>query len=224
MATPRRRPAPARVPISLRDHRYSGFPAGFFDRADETDDALFYGPPRLVTHIDTGAIAAVGTLYRSLPVRGRVLDLMSSWISHFDERPDGLIVQGMNSTELAANRSAHGGVVCDLNATPELPFVDGAFDASVCCVSVDYLVRPVEVFAEVARVVRSGGPFVCTFSNRCFPTKAVKGWLANDDEGHGQIVATYFRRAGGWTEPTIESRRALDEPGDPLWAVWARTT
>ncbi len=74
-------------------------------------------------------------------------------------------------------------VVHDLNADPTLPFADESFDDVVCCVSVDYLTRPVEVFADVARVLRPGGRFVTTFSNRCFPTKAIRGWLANDDAG-----------------------------------------
>ena len=112
----------------------------------------------------------------------------------------------------------------DLNSDPVLPFADAAFDAAVCCVSVDYLVRPIEVFADVARVVRPGGPFVCTFSNRCFPTKAIRGWLMSSDAEHGEIVAEYFRQAGGWDEPVVQRR--TPEPagyfGDPLWAVWAQ--
>jgi hypothetical protein len=86
---------------------------------------------------------------------------------------------------------------------------------------VDYLVRPIEVFADVARVVRPGGLFVCTFSNRCFPTKAIRGWLYSSDAQHGEIVAEYFRQAGGWTEPTVQRRTPESHFGDPLWAVWA---
>ena len=88
--------------------------------------------------------------------------------------------------------------------------------------SVDYLVRPIEVFRDVARVVRPGGLFVCTFSNRCFPTKAIRGWLESTDEQHGEIVAEYFRRAGGYDEPTIERRTPVVHRGDPLFAVWSR--
>jgi SAM-dependent methyltransferase len=142
-----------------------GFPDGFFDRADDSVDDAFYTPPRLVTHIDEGAIAAVGALYAELGIEGRVLDLMGSWVSHFTVPPADLTVLGMNAVELAANEQARSTVVHDLNAEPRLPFADGAFDAVVCCVSVDYLVRPVEVFTDVARVVRPGGAFVCTFSN-----------------------------------------------------------
>ena len=108
---------------------------------------------------------------------------MSSWISHFRTPPAELVALGMNTTELAANPAATRWLVHDLNADPVLPFPDGDFDAVTCCVSVDYLTRPVEVVREVARVLRPGGPFVVTFSNRCFPTKAVHGWLATDDEG-----------------------------------------
>jgi SAM-dependent methyltransferase len=200
------------------------FPPGFFARSDDGPDPVFYGPPRLVTHIDQGAIAAVGALYAELSLAdGRVLDLMSSWVSHFREPPRHLTVLGMNAAELAANPMAHERVVHDLNAEPRLPFGDGAFDAAVCCVSVDYLTRPIEVFAEVARTLRPGGLFVCTFSNRCFPTKAIRGWLMTDDHGHTLIVAEYFRRAGGFGEPRVERRTPPGHPGDPLDAVWART-
>ncbi|MGZ8764183.1 MAG: methyltransferase domain-containing protein [Acidimicrobiia bacterium] len=201
-----------------------GFPPGFFDRADPTDDGAFYAPPRFVVHIDDAGIAAVGALYEELDLDGPVLDLMGSWVSHFRRPPAELTVLGMNAAELAANPAATTTVVHDLNTDPCLPFPDDAFGAAVCCVSVDYLVRPVEVFADVARVVRPGGSFVCTFSNRCFPTKAIRGWLATSDAEHGEIVAEYFRRAGGWDEPVIERRTGLEHRGDPLFAVWAQRT
>jgi SAM-dependent methyltransferase len=205
----------------LRD-LYDGFPDGFFDRADPTPDPDFYSVPRLVTHIDADAIAAVGTLYEELRVDGEVVDLMSSWVSHFRSAPRRLTVVGMNGRELDANVDAAERVLHDLNVDPRLPFADASFDAAVCCVSVDYLVRPIEVFIDVARVVRPGGPFVCTFSNRCFPTKAIRGWLATGDDEHCTVVSEYFRRAGGWSPATIEQRTPSDHRGDPLYAVWAR--
>jgi len=201
---------------------YTGFPEGFFDRADPSPDPGFYSWPRLVTHIDEGAIAAVGELYDELQLDGEVLDIMSSWISHFRQPPTRLTVLGMNEAELAENPAASERVVHDLNADPTLPFTSTAFDAVVCCVSVDYLVRPIEVFREVARVLRPGGPFVCTFSNRCFPTKAIRGWLSTNDREHCAIVAEYFRRAGGFDDANVEQRTTLAAMGDPLYAVWAR--
>jgi SAM-dependent methyltransferase len=197
------------------------FPPGFFDRSDPSSDLAFYSWPRIVTHIDDQAIAAVGALYEELGIDGDVLDLMSSWVSHFRHRPAHLTVLGMNADELDANDQAAERVIHDLNADPSLPFPDTAFDAITCAVSVDYLTRPIEVFADAARVVRPGGLFVCTFSNRCFPTKAIRGWLQATDDQRCSIVAAYFRSAGGWTDPVIERRTPILHRGDPLYAVWA---
>jgi hypothetical protein len=199
---------------------YEGFPEGFFDRDDDSADDVFYAPARMVTHIDDRAIAAVGEIYRELGVAGEVLDLMSSWVSHFADRPDELTVLGMNETELANNPMADHRVVHDLNTDPTLPLPHEHYDAVVCCVSVDYLIRPIEVFNEVNRVLLPGGIFVCTFSNRCFPTKAIRGWLYSTDQMHVEIVAEYFRRSDSWA--TLSSQQFLDgTEGDPLWAVWA---
>ena len=198
------------------------FPDGFFDRDDPSPDPDFYAAPRLVTHIDDRAVEAVGALYDELGVPdGDVLDLMSSWVSHLRRPPRSLTVLGLNEVELAANRMAGARVVQDLNASPVLPFADASFDAVLNCVSVDYLVRPVEVLAEVARVLRPGGLSVCTFSNRCFPTKAVRGWLTVPEEQRPAVVAEYHRQAGGFDEPVTEQRLAATWRHDPLWAVWA---
>jgi SAM-dependent methyltransferase len=196
------------------------FPDGFFARSDETPDGRFYDPVRLVTHIDDRAIAAVGALYRELGIDGDVLDVMSSWVSHFEPPPRRLTVLGMNAAELDQNPAASERVVHDLNAEPVLPFADTSFDAAVCCVSVDYLVRPVEVFREIGRVLRPGGIFVCTFSNRLFPTKAVRGWLSTDDAGHVAIVERYFAASGRFA--AAQARLCTPPgPGDPLYGVWA---
>jgi SAM-dependent methyltransferase len=196
------------------------FPPGFFGRDDEQPDDVFYVPPRLVTHLDDAAIATVGRLYDDLGLTGDVLDLMSSWVSHFRQPPARLTALGMNGAELARNPIAGEVVVHDLNAEPVLPFADDSFDAATCCVSVDYLTRPVEVFADVGRVLRPGGLFVLTFSNRCFPSKAIHGWLANDDLGRLAIVRDYFDHCGAFGEPTLAHCNP-GAPGDPLYAAWA---
>jgi SAM-dependent methyltransferase len=208
------------------DERHdTAFPPGFFSRTDETDDGEFYAFDRLVTHIDDGAIAAVGALYHDLglsdPSSGPVLDICSSWISHFSTKPERLVVTGMNAAELAANEMADERLVRDLNVDPTLHFDDAAFGAVTCCVSVDYLTKPLDVFAEAARVLRPGGVFVCTFSNRCFPTKAIRGWLHTDDRGRCRIVETYFDMTAGFDEPTVRPRNP-SASGDPLFAVLAR--
>ena len=121
-------------------------------------------------------------------------------------------------------------MIHDLNDDPRLPFPDASFDDVVCCVSVDYLVHPIEVFRDVARVLGPGGRFVCTFSNRCFPTKAIHGWLYASDEQRCAIVAGYFRASSVadpaepsvWDEPHVEVLRH-GAGNDPLFAVWSRS-
>lgn len=197
---------------------YGGFPDGFFDRSDESNDELFYGPIRLVQHIDDGAIAAVGELYQELDIAGRVLDLMGSWVSHFVDEPADLTVLGMNWTELQSNPMATNVLAHDLNADPTLAFSDNHFDHVVCAVSVDYLVQPLEVFAEVRRVLKPGGRFVCTFSNRFFPTKAIRGWLVATEAQRTEIVASYFGLTRGFGPVIVDQRPTTM---DPLWAVHA---
>lgn len=214
----------------MQDERYARFPEGFFDRTDAGVDTIFYQHPRLVTHIDDTAIAMVSALYDELglagPYAGHQLDVMSSWVSHFSSAPARLTVLGMNGDELDRNAQATDRVVHDLNDDPRLPFADSSFDGAMCCVSVDYLVRPIEVFDEIARALKPGRPFVCTFSNRCFPTKAIRGWMHTDDATHCSIVAEYFRAARGFAEPFVQQRvpPAGMRARDPLYAVWANTT
>ena len=197
-----------------------------FRRLDEEDDSAFYAFPRLVVHIDDEAIAILTALYaRLLPPRGRVLDLMSSWRSHLPASFAGEAVGlGLNAVELAENPQLAARVVHDLNREPVLPFADAAFDAAVCAVSVQYMTRPREVFREVRRVLRPGAPFVVSFSNRCFPDKAVALWRVADDEQHVAIVAGYFQSSAepdaGWTP--VEAFPHTPPLGDPLYAVWAR--
>ena len=87
-------------------------------------------------------------------------------------------------------------------------------------VSVQYLTEPVRVFASVARVLRPGGISVVAMSHRCFPTKAINGWLSTDDRGHCAIVATYFAETPGFGPPEVRLENP-SAPGDPLFAVWA---
>ena len=194
-----------------------------FRREDEAPDEDFYAEPRLVTHIDEAAIAAVTQLYREyLPVDAAVLDLMSSWVSHLPAEVaySRVVGLGMNRTELAANPRLHGFVVHDLNRTPRLPFADAEFDAAAICVSIQYLARPVAVLRDLSRVLVAGSPLVITFSNRCFPTKAVRAWLLRDDLGHAALVARYLNAARNWT--AIEHLDRSPPATDPLHAVVAR--
>ncbi len=196
-----------------------GLPPRSFEKADPSPDGLFYEQARLVAHIDDGAIAAVTALYREfLPAGGAILDLMGSWISHLPpEVAYGSVTgHGMNRAELDANPRLSERFVQDLNANPTLPLEDASFDGACLCVSVQYLQRPGEVFSELRRVLREEAPVVVTFSNRCFPTKAVALWQALDGEAQQQLVSLYLRHAGFGD---VRTRESLPRRGDPLWAV-----
>lgn len=199
----------------------SELPAAAFAKHDPSPDALFYAAPRFVAHIDARAIAAVTELYRRLlPPGGVVLDLMSSWVSHLpDEQAYAAVLgHGMNAAELAANPRLTRWFVQDLNHDPALPIDDASVDAVTLCVSVQYLQHPVEVLGEVRRVLRPGGCVIITFSNRCFPTKAVALWGALGSAGRLRLVSLYCQRAGF---AAVEAEDVIAERGggDPLHAV-----
>jgi SAM-dependent methyltransferase len=199
------------------------FPPAAYAREDESSDDAFYVFPRKVVHIDDGAIVALGRLYTEvLPTGGRLLDLMSSWRTHLPEGfPAEVVGLGMNADEMADNPQLARFVVHDVNRDARLPFGDAELDGAMCAVSVQYVLHPLRLFREVRRVLRPGAPFVVSFSNRCFPTKAVAVWLNMSDEQHLTLVRTYFESAGGF-EDVKEEDRSPRGHGNPLYAVWAR--
>ena len=207
----------------MTDEPFPELPKGAFAKQDTGDDLAFYAPPRLVTHIDKNATVALTGFYRKiLPKGGRVLDLMSSWVSHLPEdcTYTEVVGHGMNVEELGANPRLTDWFVQNLNQNPALPRNDQSFDAAMCCVGVQYLQRPLEVFAEVCRVLIPGAPFVVSFSNRCFPTKAVAIWRALDRTGHTALVKVYLERSG-FVDVQVD---LLADGGtsDPLIAVTGR--
>lgn len=203
-------------------------PSELFERQDTSDDAYFYSFPRKVVHIDDDAIAALSSTYAELlPPGGVYLDLMSSWRSHYPSalKPARVVGLGMNADEMADNPQLDKFIVHNLNADPALPYEDRLFDAVTCAVSVQYLTDPVAVFREVNRVLKPDGIFVVSFSNRCFPSKAVAVWVATDDAGHIALVGRYFQEAGNWAELTAQQTNPADgypRHADPLYVVHAR--
>ncbi len=174
-------------------------PSGAFRRIDNADDLEFYAPARLVTHIDEGARAALTAFYaETLPDSGVIFDMMSSWVSHLPAELAAVEVigHGMNAEELTANPRLTRWFIQDLNTQPILPLSDGSVDAALCCVGAQYLTRPVEVFADLRRSLRPGSPVIVSFSNRCFPTKAVAIWRSLGPEGHAELLTLYLERAG----------------------------
>jgi len=232
------------VPFAIANSRVSnvfgkpGWPATWpyspvdFRRQDENDDSRFYDAPRFVTHIDEHAIGAIREFYQlhfAQAPQGdySVLDICSSWISHYPKvfGAKRVAITGINELELAANTQATERVVKDLNRDPTLPFGDAEFDFVTNVVSVDYLTRPQDIFRELHRVLKPGGVAIMSFSNRCFPTKAIAMWVKDmsDGPGHCQIVGNYFRFSpeAGWRDISSVDISPNPFESDPLWVVTA---
>ncbi|MEW5314613.1 MAG: hypothetical protein WDW38_006093 [Sanguina aurantia] len=209
------------------------FNASDFARSDEQADTVFYSRERLVYHIDDPAVGAITGYYdQNLPASGSkdvaLLDLCSSWVSHLPEgwTAGRVVGLGMNEDELKRNKQLTEYTVKDLNADPKLPYADNSFDVITNVVSVDYLNRPIEVFQEMHRVLKPGGTAIMSFSNRCFPTKAISLWTGTGDPDHVWIVGSYFHYSvpGGYTAP--KSKDISPKPGrsDPMYVVYATKT
>src|SRR5205823_10852603 len=159
-----------------------------------------------------------------LPRDGRLLDVMSSWRSHLPASVHAreIVGLGLNAEEMADNPQLTRAVVHDVNREEQLPFGDDAFDGAMCAVSIQYVTHPLRLFRDVRRVLRPDAPFVVSFSNRCFPTKAVAVWLDTSDEQHVRLVRSYFEAGGGFSDVKDEDRSP--GRGDPLYVVWARAS
>lgn len=196
-----------------------------FRRMDESNDGIFYQQPRLVYHIDDLAVAALTEYYKKNIADGDdVLDICSSWVSHYprDWKAGKVVGLGMNEYELSQNSQLNEYVVKDLNSDPTLPFEDASFDKVTCVVSIDYLNKPLQVMKEVGRVLRPGGECILSMSNRCFPTKAFQIWLQTSDLEHVFIAGSFFHYAGMFDPPTAQDISPAPGRSDPLYIVKAK--
>ncbi|MCD8485600.1 MAG: class I SAM-dependent methyltransferase [Desertifilum sp.] len=203
-------------------------------KLDPTDDSDFYAFPRLVTHVDDNFIAQLTTLYRDrLKPNTRILDLMSSWVSHLPEEIQFAHVEGhgLNAEELAKNPRLDHYFVQDLNKDPKIPLADNEFDAVLNCVSVQYLQYPDAIFTEIHRILKPGGIAIISFSNRMFYQKAIQAWREGTEESRVELVKSYIQSVPGFSPPeTI--KRLSNTPGfmqmlgiggnDPFYAVVAQ--
>jgi SAM-dependent methyltransferase len=221
---------------SRRKIRELVYPQDAFAREDESDDAIFYAIDRFVSHLDEKALAAVRRVIGSLIVEKdpRVLDLMAGCDSHLAEglSPARVVGLGLNDNELRGNPALTEYLIHDVNRDPRLPFQENTFDVVLNTVSVDYMIHPFELFAEVGRVLSPGGLFLVIFSNRMFRDKATKIWRRSSEQERVLIVEDFFRDSGLFDEPRLfayqgrprpdsDKYSGLGLPSDPVFAVYA---
>ena len=203
-------------------------------KLDDTNDLNFYDYPRLVTHVDEGFIDRLTNLYREqLQPNTRILDLMSSWVSHL---PDGVKYahvegHGMNAEELAKNPRLDHFFIQNLNHDPKLPLKDGDFDAVLITVSIQYLQYPEAVLSEIYRILKPNGVVIISFSNRMFYQKAIAAWRDGTETDRINLVGQYFQSVDGFSQPETVAHQSPRSGllqmlglagGDPFYAVIAR--
>jgi hypothetical protein len=203
-------------------------------KMDDGNDTEFYSFPRFVTHVDEGFIDQLTQLYRDrLKPNTRILDMMSSWVSHLPEEMEFAHVEGhgMNEDELARNPRLNHYFVQNLNENPKLPLKDEDFDAVLNCVSVQYLQYPEGVFSEIHRILKPGGIAIISFSNRMFFQKAIAAWRDGTEASRVELVKSYFQSVPGFSPPELIVRQSSVPSllqmfgaggGDPFYAVIAR--
>lgn len=224
------------IPKDMKSSMNPLFREGAFSRVDERDDIVFYSRDRFVDHLDSLALNTVKELIGTLIVEEKpvILDLMAGWNSHIPNhiKPDRVIGLGLNENELKQNKALSETVLHDLNKDPRLPFPDNTFDIVLNTVSVDYMIKPFEVFSEVGRILKPGGLFLIIFSNRMFPQKAVKIWQDSSEDERVLLVEDLFKLAGAFEEPRVFCSKGKPRPkddkyhpinrvSDPIYAVYA---
>ncbi len=191
----------------------------FFERADSTPDEVFYAEPRFVNHIDKKTIEAITSFYEDyLSPDSAFLDLMSSWVSHLpiSKKFKQVVGLGLNHEELKANNRLDRYLVHNLNRSPEIPLPSAMFDTVAIVVSVQYLVRPFEVFQSIHRLLKPGGQCTVIMSNRMFPSKAIYAFHILNTSEKIALVEDYVKK-GGFSK--IEFIDRSPPMANPLWIV-----
>ncbi len=207
-----------------------------FLRPDENDDSIFYATDRFVSHIDSTALKTISDAIGSLVTEESpvILDMMAGWDSHLPAllKPGKVYGLGLNENELKNNNALDEYILHDLNKKPRLPYNDDTFDVVLNTVSVEYITQPFKVFEETGRILKPGGVFIVSFSDRMFESKAVRIWRQAGEKERIMIVEDYFNAAGIFTDPRLfvsigkprpqdDKYASLDIPSDPVFIMYA---
>lgn len=217
-------------------------------KIDIKSDTVFYKQPNMIVHTDETFVNKLTALYDEIICNARtqqedgtkndttttnttndnglvILDIMASHVSHLSSQSYGRVdVHGMNENELQANtdriRTNGKYYVRDFNANPTLVGIidDDQYDLILCCVGVQYLEEPEQVFAELGRIIKPGGTVVVSFTNTFFYQKALTGWIERGMKERARLVCDYFRAAGGFEEDTL---RIVGDGTNPMTQLFS---
>ncbi len=193
---------------------FQGMP---FLRKMNDDDALFYNAINTAPPVDKVAIEQLKTFYEQYLSSGQtVLELLSGMDSYIPEhiKPVNLTGLGLKEQDLQSNSDLNQFVIQDLNQKPQLPFENEQFDAVLCAFGIEYLIHPVVIFKQVAWILKPGGRFLVSFSNRFFDKKVIALWDDIHEFERMGLVLEYFRQSGEFEDLYCESMRGMIRQND----------
>jgi len=209
---------------------YNSYP---FPRINNEKDNIFYNQPRFVNHLDDFAIKKVKSIFsKFLQPNTKILDLMSGWTSHIPTifKKNNIVGLGLCNDELKNNKDLSDYIIHDLNLDYHLPFIKNEFNAVICTSSIEYLIQPIEVTKEVVRILKPGGVFIITISDRWFNGKEILIWSElHAFERLGFVLDLYLKCGNfnnlktitirGFPRPYNDKHIKLKNTSDPIFAV-----
>ncbi len=188
---------------------FQGMP---FLRKINEDDVVFYQAISSTPPVDRAAIEQLQQFYQqNLSTDQTILELMSGTDSYIPQsiKPVNITGLALKEDDLKANKDLSQYQLHDLNQQPDLPFNDQQFDTVLCSFGIEYLIHPVEIFKQVARVLKPGGQFLVSFSNRFFDKKVIALWDDIHEFERMGLVLEYFRQSREFEDLHCESMRGL---------------
>ena len=202
------------------------------NKSDISDDEIFYQQPRFVHHLSDSFRNRLTSLYSEYLFNHHIiLDLMSSWVSHFPSNISykKVIGHGMNEAELSSNERLDRFFVQNLNKKQNMPIEDSSIDVGLIVAGWQYLQYPEKVSLELSRVIKSDSLLIISFTNRAFWTKAPNIWTYSSEEKRIEYVTSVLT-SNGWRIENILNEKTQDKKlfgfysseSDPFFSVIAR--
>lgn len=222
--------------MSNRDYFESIYGEVSFSRLDESDDTDFFQSNSITDHLDICALKTIEELIEQLTIEESpaILDMMAGQNSHLPSKimPSSVTGLGLNRKEMEANSALTEITIQDLNKNTVLPYPDNTFDLVLNVISFNFIIKPVEIFSEVARVLKPGGLFLVVFSNRIFKEKTIRAWREGSDQERSMYLEDLFGctedfgpytvfNSLGRPRPADDKYAEKEVASDPVYAVYA---